>query len=126
MQSLKQFDEIRHSEDDKYFVFDNWHWTKWLLSEGFEHITNKTEDSYGFLQYNPDEQYNAFLRNNYWYWSKLMGCYIFRIYVFRNCIIVDKDWDCGGNAGGMYFDIKEYSMQEIWDQIIGYIKSNIT
>ena len=60
MQSLKQFDEVRHSEDDNYFVFDNWQWTKWLLLEGFEHITNETEDSYGFLQYNPDERYNSF------------------------------------------------------------------
>ena len=125
MQSLKQFDELRHSEDDSYFVFDEWKYRKWLLSEGFEHITDETEDSYGFLQYNPDERYNAFLRNNYWYWSKLMGCYIFRIYVFRNCIIIDKDWDCGGNAGSRCFDIKETPINVIWDEIIEYIKSSL-
>jgi hypothetical protein len=125
MQSLKQFDEVKHSEGDNYFVFGNWQWTKWLLSEGFEHISDKTENSYGFLQYNPDERYNSFLRNNYWYWSKLMGCYIFRIYVFRNCVVVDKDWDCGGNAGGRCFDVKETPINVIWDQIIEYIKSNL-
>lgn len=125
MQSLKQFDELRHYEDDNYFVFDDWDCKSWLLSEGFEHITNETEDSYGFLQYNPDERHNAFLRNDYWYWSKLMGCYIFRVYVFRNCIIIDKDWDCGGNAGGRYFDINETPINVIWDEIIEYIKSNM-
>lgn len=125
MQSLKQFDESRKCEDDKLFDFESRFCKNWLLSEGFEHITDSTEDSYGFLQHNPDEKYNSFLRNNYWYWSKSLGDYIFRIYVFRNCIILDKDWDTGGNAGGRYFDIKEKPINIIWDEIIEYIKFNL-
>ena len=97
----------------------------WLKSEGFEHITNKTEDSYGFLERYPDERYNAFLRNNYWYWAKCFKYFIIRIYVFRNCVIVDKDWDCGGNAGGRVFEFELWSIDEIWDEIIQYIKTNI-
>lgn len=125
MQSLKQFDKGYTSvEDDKYFDFDDPNWHCWLRSEGFKHITDRTEDSYGFTNHYPEKRYNSFLRNNYWYWSKLMGCYIFHIYVFRNCIIIDKDWDCGGNAGGRCFDITLFTMKEIWDEIIEYIKAN--
>ena len=54
-----------------------------------------------------------------------MGDYIFRIYVFRNCIIIDKDWDTGGNAGGRYFDVKEIPINVIWNEIIEYIKFNL-
>lgn len=113
MQSLKQFDESRKCEDDKLFDFESRFCKNWLLSEGFEHITDSTEDSYGFL------------RNNYWYWSKSLGDYIFRIYVFRDCIILDKDWNTGGNAGGRYFNIKEKPINVIWDEIIEYIKFNL-
>jgi hypothetical protein len=38
---------------------------------------------------------------------------------------VDKDWDCGGNAGGRVYDFDSWSIEEIWGQIIDYIKFNI-
>lgn len=125
MQSLRQFDDNYEVCADNSFDFDDHYWQSWLESEGFEHITDKTEDSYGFLERYPDECYNVFLRNDYWYWCKLMGCYIFRIYVFRNCIIIDKDWDCGGNCGGRVYEFELWSIEESWDQIIEYIKLNI-
>ena len=110
---------------DSSFDFDDHYWQSWLESEGFEHITLTTEDSYGFLQRYPDERYNAFLRNDYWYWCKCFKYFIIRIYVFRNCVIVDKDWDCGGNAGGRVYDFDSWTIEEIWGQIIDYIKFNI-
>lgn len=125
MQSLRQLDDIYEVYTDNCFDFDDRHWQSWLESEGFEHITNKTEDSYGLLQRYPDERYNAFLRNDYWYWSKCFKYFIIRIYVFRNCVIVDKDWDCGGNAGGRVYGFECWSIDEIWDQIIDYIKFNL-
>jgi hypothetical protein len=124
MQSLKQFDDDYEVLEES-FDFDDRYWQSWLESEGFKHITDKTEDSYGFLQRYPDELYNAFLRNDYWYWSKCFKYFIIRIYVFRNCVIVDKDWDCGGNAGGRVYDFDSWSIEEIWGQIIDYIKFNI-
>lgn len=125
MQTLKQFDNNYEVHIDNSFDFDNRHWQSWLESEGFVHITDKTEDSYGFLRHYPDARYNSFLRNDYWYWSKCLGCFTFRIYVFRNCVVVDKDWDCGGNAGGRVYDFDSWSIEEIWWQIIDYIKFNI-
>ena len=125
MQSLRQFNDNYEVCTDSSFDFDDRHWQSWLESEGFEHITNKTEDSYGFLQRYPYERYNAFLRNDYWYWCKYFDHFVFRIYVFRNCVVVDKDWDCGGNAGGRIYKFEHWSIEEIWDQIIEYIKFNI-
>lgn len=125
MQTLKQFDDSYEVCIGNSFDFDDRHWQSWLESEGFTHITDKTEDSYGFLQHYPDERYNAFLRNDYWYWCKCFDHFIIRIYVFRNCVIVDKDWDCGGNAGGRVYEFDCWTIEEIWDQIIDYIKFNI-
>ena len=125
MQSLKQFDDSYKEYIDGPFDFDDRHWQSWLESEKFVHITDKTEDSYGFRQRYPDERYNAFLRNDYWYWSKCFDHFIIRIYVFRNCVVVDKDWDCGGNAGGRIYEFDLWSIEEIWGQIIDYIKFNI-
>lgn len=125
MQTLRQFDDNYESRTNNPFDFDNQHWKSWLKSEGFVHITNETEMSYGFLQHYPDERYNAFLRNNYWYWSRCLDCFIFRIYVFRNCVIVDKDWDCGGNCGGRVYEFECWSIEDIWNDIIEYIKENI-
>lgn len=125
MQTLRQFDDNYEGRINSPFDFDNQHWKSWLESEGFEHITDKTEDSYGFLQHYPDERYNAFLRNNYWYWIKCLDCFIFRIYVFRNCVVVDKDWDCGGNRGGRVYEFECWSIEDIWNDIIEYINENI-
>ena len=50
---------------------------------------------------------------------------IFRIYIFRDCIICEKEYDCGGFAGSRCFDITLFTMKEIWDEIIEYIKGNI-
>lgn len=125
MQTLRQFDDNYEVCTDSSFDFDDRYWQSWLESEGFEHITLTTEDSYGFLQRYPDERYNAFLRNDYWYWCKCFKHFMIRIYVFRNCVVVDKDWDCGGNAGGRVFEFELWSIEEIWDQIIEYIKFNI-
>ena len=125
MQSLRQFDDNYTEHTNSSFDFDDHYWQSWLESEGFTHITDKTEDSYGFLQHYRDERYNAFLRNDYWYWSKCLDCFIFRIYVFRNCVVVDKEWDCGGNAGGRVYEFDCWSIEEIWGQIIDYIKFNI-
>lgn len=125
MQSLRQFDDSYKEGVDGSFDFDDRRWQYWLESEGFEHITDKTEDSYGFLQHYPDNRYNEFVRNDYWYWCKCFNYFIIRIYVFRNCVVVDKDWDCGGNAGGSIYEFELWSIDEIWDQIIEYIKTNI-
>ena len=126
MQSLKQFDNDYTSvEDDKYFDFDDPNWHYWLRSEGFKYITDRMEDSYGFINHYPEFRTNYEIRSKYWEWSKWIDGYIFHIYVFRNSIVIDKDWDCGGNAGGRCFDITIFTMKEIWDEIIDYIKANI-
>ena len=125
MQTLRQFDDNYGVSTDNSFDFDDHHWQSWLESEGFEHITDKTEDSYGFTTHYPHMISNYLYRNNYWYWSNCLGCFIFRIYIFRNCVVVDKDWDCGGNAGGRVYDFDSWSIEGIWGQIIEYIKFNI-
>lgn len=125
MQSLRQFDDNYEVCIDNHFDFDDHYWQSWLESEGLEHITDKAEDSYGFTTHYPHMISNYLYRNNYWYWSKCLGCFTFRIYIFRNCVVVDKDWDCGGNAGGRVFEFELWSIEEIWDQIIEYIKFNI-
>lgn len=125
MQSLRQFDETVDKERGINFDFDDPAWYDWLYSEGFEHITQRTEDSYGFTTHYPHMISNYLYRNNYWYWAKCFNHFIIRIYVFRNCVVVDKDWDCGGNAGGRVFEFELWSIEEIWDEIISYIKSNL-
>ena len=125
MQSLRQFDDNYEVCTDNHFDFDDHYWQAWLESEGFEHITDKTEDSYGFTTYYPHMISNYLYRNDYWYWCKCLGCFTFRIYIFRNCVVIDKDWDCGGNAGGRVFEFELWSIEEIWGQIIDYIKFNI-
>ena len=125
MQSLRQFDDNYEMCTESSFDFDDRRWQAWLESEEFEHITDNTEDSYGCTTYYPHMISNYLYRNNYWYWSKCLDCFIFRIYVFRNCVVIDKDWDCGGNAGGRVYDFDSWSIEEIWGQIIDYIKFNI-
>ena len=125
MQTLRQFDDNYGVSTDNSFDFDDHHWQSWLESEGFEHICGYWEDSYGFLDKYPALRHSELIRTNYWYWSKCLDCFIFRIYVFRNCVVVDKDWDCGGNAGGRVYDFDSWSIEEIWGQIIEYIKFNI-
>lgn len=125
MQTLRQFDDNYEVCTDSSFDFDDHYWQSWLESEGFDHICGYWEDSYGFVDNYPSLRNDESIRTNYWYWSKCLGCFIFRIYVFRNCIVVNKDWDCGGNAGGRVFEFELWSIEEIWDQIIEYIKFNI-
>lgn len=125
MQSLRQFDKTVDKERGIHFDFDDPAWNDWLYSEGFEHITQRTENSYGFTTHYPHMISNYLYRNNYWYWCKCFNHFIIRIYVFRNCVVVDKDWDCGGNAGGRVFEFELWSIAEIWDEIIAYIKSNL-
>jgi hypothetical protein len=123
MQSLKQFDNDYTSvEDDKYFDFDDPMWYDWLYSEGFERMS-KYEDSYTYREY----ANNCYLLNNtdYWYWAKCFDYWLFRIYIFRDCIICEKEYDCGGLAGNIYFNTEETPINEIWDEIIEYIKANI-
>lgn len=124
MQSLRQFDDNYETLENS-FDFDNPSWQSWLESEGFEHIIGYWEDSYGFTNYFKDEADNKFIRTDYWYWGKCFNYFMIRIYVFRNCVIVDKDWDCGGNCGGRVFEFECWSIEDIWDQIIEYIKANI-
>lgn len=125
MQSLRQFDDNYEEYTNSSFDFDDRYWQSWLESEGFEHITDKTEDSYGFVDRYPALRHSESIRANYWYWCKCFNHFIIRIYVFRNCVIVDKDWDCGGNAGGRVYEFELWSIEEIWGQIIEYIKFNI-
>lgn len=123
MQSLKQFDDDYNISE--YFNFDDPRWQYWLESEGFVHFDGKWEDSYGFVANYPSLKHSESVRANYWYWSKCIDCFIFRIYVFRNCVVIDKDWDCGGNAGGRTFDHTEIPFDIIWDDVIEYIKFSI-
>ena len=122
MQSLRQFDKSESTEQKIYFDFDDPMWYDWLYSEGFERMS-KCEDSYTYREYAND----CYLLNHtdYWYWAKCFDHWLFRIYIFRDCIICVKEYDCGGFAGSRYFDVKEYSISDIWDQIIEYIKGNI-
>jgi hypothetical protein len=124
MQSLRQFDD-NYKVLEGSFDFDDRYWQSWLESEGFEHINGYWEDSYGFVDNYPSLKSDESIRTNYWYWSKCLDCFIFRIYVFRNCVVIDKDWDCGGNAGGRVYEFEYWSIEEIWDQIIEYIKLNV-
>lgn len=126
MQTLRQFDDNYNACTDNFFDFDDHYWQSWLESEGFEHIIGKWEDSYGFVDNYPSLRNDESIRTNYWYWSKCLDCFIFRIYVFRNCIVVDTDWDCGGNAGGRTFDHTEIPFDLIWDDVIEYIKESIS
>lgn len=125
MQTLRQFDDNYEVCTDSSFDFDDHHWQSWLESEGFEHITDKTEDSYGFVDRYPALRHSESIRTNYWYWCKYFDHFVIRIYVFRNCVVVDKDWDCGGNAGGRVYEFDYWTIEEIWGQIIDYIKFNI-
>lgn len=125
MQSLRQFDDSCEGCVDSHFDFDDSHWQSWLESMGFEHIIGYWENSYGFTERFGDEVNNELVRADYWYWCKYFNHFVFRIYVFRNCVVVDKDWDCGGNAGGRVYEFELWSIEEIWDQIIDYIKFNI-
>ena len=123
MQSLKQFNKHEKNEELLYFDFDDPTWYDWLYAEGFERMA-KEEDSYTYHEYAND----CYLLNytDYWYWSKCFDYWLFRIYVFRDCIICEKEYDCGGFAGNRYFNTKETPINEIWDSIIEYIKENIS
>ena len=122
MQSLRQFDKSVDKEKGIYFNFDDPSWYEWLYSEGFERM-QRNEDSYTYHEYAGD----CYLLNStdYWYWAKCFDYWLFRIYIFRDCVICEKEYDCGGFAGSRYFDVQLYSMSDIWDQIIEYIKVNI-
>ena len=123
MQTLRQFDDNYNVSE--YFNFDDPQWQSWLENEGFEHIIGKWEDSYGFVDNYPSLRNDESIRTNYWYRSTYLDCFIFRIYVFRNCVVIDKDWDFGGNAGGRTFDHTEIPFDIIWDDVIEYIKFSI-
>lgn len=123
MQSLRQFNKHEKNEESLYFDFDNPTWYEWLYSEGFERMS-KEEDSYTYREYCGDKYLLNY--SDYWYWSKCFDYWLFRIYIFRDCIICEKEYDCGGFAGSRYFNIKETPINEIWDSIIGYIKENIS
>ena len=123
MQSLRQFDKTIEEEKVIYFDFDDPDWYDWLYSEGFERM-QRNEDSYTYQDYCDRNTYEL-NSTNYWYWARCFDYWLFRIYIFRDCIICEKEYECGGLAGSRYFDVKEYSMSDIWDQIIEYIKSNI-
>ena len=122
MQSLKQFDNTVDEEKGIYFDFDDPMWYDRLYSEGFERMS-KCEDSYTYHEY----ANNCYLLNNtdYWYWARCFDYWLFRIYIFRDCIICEKEYDCGGFAGSRYFNTEETPIDEIWDEIIEYIKTNI-
>lgn len=124
MQSLKQFSNYVVEDTQCYFNFDDPDWQDWLKSEGFDYIDYKCEDSYTYMQLCDHVIYDE-TSHNYWYWASCISGWMFRIYVFRDLIICEKEYDCGGFAGSRYFDVKEYSMTDIWDQIIDYIKFNI-
>lgn len=123
MQSLRQFDKTVDEEKGIYFDFDDPAWNDWLYSEGFERI-QRDEDSYTYCQYCDHEKYSL-NSTDYWYWAKCFNYWLFRIYIFRDCIICEKEYDCGGFAGSRYFDTKETPLSEIWDEIIHYIKTNV-
>lgn len=123
MQSLKQFDKTHPDEEKIYFDFDDPSWYDWLYSEGFERM-QRNEDSYTYCQY-CDRNLYELNSTNYWYWAKCFEHWLFRIYIFRNCIICEKEYECGGFAGSRYFDTAETPLAEIWYQIIEYIKDNI-
>lgn len=123
MQSLKQFDKTHPDEEKIYFDFDDPSWYDWLYSEGFERM-QRNEDSYTYCQY-CDRNLYELNSTNYWYWAKCFDYWLFRIYIFRNCIICEKEYECGGFAGSRYFDTSETPLAEIWHQIIEYIKDNI-
>ena len=125
MQSLRQFDDNYDEHTNSTFDFDDHYWQSWLESEGFEHIVGHWEDSYGFVGKYAALIHSELIRTNYWYWSKCLDCFIFSIYVFRNCVVVDKYWDCGGYAGGRVYEFDCWSIEDIWHQIIDYIKFNI-
>ena len=124
MQSLRQFDKTIDEEKGIYFDFDDPAWYDWLYSEGFDHLVGKTEDSYTYSQYCDVNMYEL-NSTNYWYWAKCFNYWLFRIYIFSDCIICEKEYDCGGFAGSRHFDTKETPLGEIWDEIIHYIKTNI-
>lgn len=124
MQSLRQFDKTIEEEKVIYFDFDDPDWYDWLYSEGFERM-QRNENSYTYQEYCDRNTYEL-NSTDYWYWARCFDHWLFRIYIFRDCIICEKEYECGGFAGSRHFDVKEYSMSDIWDQIIEYIKSNIT
>ena len=122
MQSLKQFDKTVDKKKGIHFDFDDPAWHDWLSSEGFKRM-ERDEDSYTYREYC---EYGYLLNNtDYWYWAKCFDYWLFRIYIFRDCIICEKEYDCGGLAGSRYFNTKETPIDEIWDEIIEYIKANI-
>ena len=84
----------------------------------------RKEDSYTYHEYCDVNTYDL-NSTNYWYWARCFDYWLFRIYIFCDCIICEKEYDCGGFAGSRYFNVEEYSMSDIWDQIIEYIKTNI-
>lgn len=124
MQSLRQFDNPKFKAEEIYFKFNEPYWQDWLKSEGFEHIVGKTEDSYTYQETCPETENIPYYNQDYWYWVKCFNGWLFRIYVFRNCIICEKEFECGGFAGSRSFTI-DIPINEIWDDIIEYIKFNI-
>ena len=119
MQSLRQFDKKSPKEDVIYFSFDDPKWFDWLYSEGFEKV-NGAEDSYTYREFSDSYEFN---RYNYWYWVKCFNDWLFRIYVFRDAIICEKEYECGGFAGCRQYRPAETPIAEIWDDIIEYIKN---
>lgn len=120
MGSLKEFDAPEKCYD---YIWDSDILNEFLESEGCEHITDKWEDSYG-LERHTNLAQNEDICRDYWYWAKLMNGYIFRIYVFNGCIIVDRDWDFGGNAGSSCYWFDRHFL-DIWDNVINDIKDYI-
>ena len=119
MQSLRQFDKKSPKEDAVYFDFDDPKWYDWLYSEGFERM-QRNEDSYTYREFGDSYEFN---RYNYWYWVKCFNDWLFRIYVFRDAIICEKEYECGGFAGCRQYRPTETPIAKIWDDIVEYIKN---
>lgn len=124
MQSLKQFSNYVVEDPQSYFNFNDPEWQDWLRSEGFDYIDYKCEDSYTYVQQCDHVTYDETSRN-YWYWVSCIGGWMFRIYVFSDLIICEKEYDCGGFAGSRCYNTKDEPINVIWDEIIEYIKSNL-
>jgi hypothetical protein len=88
---------------------------EYILNEGFEYRINK----YSYCcpeDIDSESCYYKFAGHAYTDWP------IF-VYIYKDGIGVDIDYECGGNSSTMFWRFETYSFEEAYDEMVDYVNS---
>lgn len=115
MESLKKFNR-NYTPDELDYSWKGRDFLNWMKSEGFETRTT-WEDSYGLTKLAEKYANNVRICTDYYYWAKCTNSTMIRVYVFKIGIVVDFDYDCGGNMYSRFYGYED-GFENAWSNMI--------